>query len=470
MTPESLIKEIRRGEDSSRQFKADVKNAESLASEMAAFANTNGGTILIGVADDGSLPGLSQQDVTRINQLISNAASQLVRSPLAVHTENVALEDGRVVIVLSVPKGIDKPYFDKNGVIWLKAGADKRRVNSKEELRRLFQFTNQFHADELPTRAGIDKLDKLRFRDFLRDVYKQDYPESFVELTRLLQNMNLATDDGHLNLAGVLMFAEKPEWTVPQFMVKAIRYPGNNIHVSDYIDTEDFSGPLQKIFDGALAFVMRNLRKVQAGRGVNAPGTPEIPESVFEELLVNALVHRDYLVSAPIRLFMFDNRIEIISPGHLPNNLTVEKIRAGNSNIRNPILVSFVAKGLLPYHGLGSGITRALEMWPEIDFADDHEGCLFTATIHRKPVQELELAEELQKTPVKTLVKTPVKTPELVLMTLQENPYMTLAEVAEAIGKSLSAVERASAKLVKAGKLKYVGPQKGGHWEVATVE
>ena len=100
-------------------------------------------------------------------------------------------------------------------------------------------------------------------------------------------------------------------------------------------------------------------------------------------------------------------------------------------------------------------------MWPEIDFADDHEGCLFTATIHRKPVQELELAEELQK--------TPVKTPELVLMTLQENPYMTLAEVAEAIGKSLSAVERASAKLVKAGKLKYVGPQKGGHWEV-TVE
>ncbi len=75
-----------------------------------------------------------------------------------------------------------------------------------------------------------------------------------------------------------------------------------------------------------------------------------MPETVFEELLVNALMHRDYLISAPIRLFIFDNRIEIVSPGHLPNNLTVEKIRAGNSNIRNPILVSYVAKGLLPYH------------------------------------------------------------------------------------------------------------------------
>ncbi|MDD2736516.1 MAG: RhuM family protein [Desulfuromonadaceae bacterium] len=99
--------------------------------------------------------------------------------------------------------------------------AIKRWVNSKEELRRLFQFSDQFHADELPTKAGIDKLDKLRFRDFLRDVCKQDYPDSSSELLRLLQNMNLATEDGVLNLAGVLMFAERPEWIKPQFVVKA---------------------------------------------------------------------------------------------------------------------------------------------------------------------------------------------------------------------------------------------------------
>jgi len=77
----------------------------------------------------------------------------------------------------------------------------------------------------------------------------------------------------------------------------------------------------------------------------------------------------------------FDNRIDIISPGHLPNHLTVAKIRTGNSIIRNPILVSYIAKGLLPYKGLGSGIKRALNDWPEIDFTDDREGCLFTATV-----------------------------------------------------------------------------------------
>lgn len=476
MNAKGLLSQIALGEDSSRQFKADVKNAESLASEMAAFANTNGGNIFIGVADDASTPGLSGQDVAHINQLISNAASQLVRSPLAVQTENVALENGRIVIVLTVPKGIDKPYFDKNGVIWLKAGADKRRVNSKEELRRLFQFTNQFHADELPTKAGIDKLDKLRFRDFLRDVHKQEYPDSPDELTRLLQNMNLATDDGRLNLAGVLLFAEQPEWIVPQFVVKAIRYPGNRIHATDYLDTEDFSGPLPKLFEGALAFVMRNLHKVQAGRGVNAPGTPEIPEAVFEELLVNALVHRDYLVSAPIRLFVFDNRIEIISPGHLPNNLTVEKIRAGNSNIRNPILVSYVAKGLLPYHGLGSGIKRALEKWPDIDFADDHEGCLFTATVHRKPVGELNLVNitpegSLRTDTVSGMRRESVgdaseKTSEKIISLIKDDALITIERLAEHCGVTTRSIERNLKKLQQRNIIKRVGPDKGGHWEV----
>jgi ATP-dependent DNA helicase RecG len=378
----ALLADIALGEDSTRQFKRDVTNGDALAAEMAAFANAEGGTIYLGVDDDGSTPGLSADDVRRLNQLIGNAASQGVKSPLTVQTRNVALADGRLVIVLAVPKGLDKPYFDKNGVIWLKAGADKRRVNSKEELRRLFQMSGQFHADELPTRAGLDALDELRFRDFLRDTYDQKLPSKDSDRQRLLENLNLATKEGALNLAGLLLFAEQPQRFKPQFVVKAVKYPGTSIHASRYDDTEDFAGPLRQVFDGALAFILRSLRKVQVG-GVNSPGVPEIPTVVFEELLVNALVHRDYLISAPVRLFVFDDRIEIISPGTLPNNLTVDKIRVGNSNIRNPILASFVAKGVLPYRGLGSGVPRALEEWPRIHLHDDRDGGLFVATVVR---------------------------------------------------------------------------------------
>ncbi len=198
--------------------------------------------------------------------------------------------------------------------------------------------------------------------------------------------MNLACEGGTLNLAGVLLFAEKPEWIKPQFIVKAITLPGADISTSAYLDSEDLCGTIKKIYDDALAFIMRNLKKIQAGQNVNTVGVPEIPQVVFEELMVNALIHRDYFVSAVTRIFIFDDRFEIISPGNLPNNLTVAKARTGNSDIRNPILASFAAKKMLPYRGLGSGIRRILEAWPDIDFVDDRDGCTFTVIVHRKNI------------------------------------------------------------------------------------
>ncbi|MFN0119547.1 MAG: ATP-binding protein, partial [Blastocatellia bacterium] len=290
-------------------------------------------------------------------------------------------------------------------------------------------------------------------------------PAAARERLQLLQNMNLATDDGVLNLAGVLLFAERPEWIKPQFIVKAIRYPGNEIHASRYLDTEDFAGPLRKVFDDALAFVSRNLHKVQAGQGVNSVGAPEIPLAVFEELLVNALAHRDYLITAPIRLFCFDNRIEIISPGCLPNNLTVAKIRNGNSVIRNPILVSYIAKGMLPYKGLGSGIKRALADWPDIDFTDDRVGNLFTATIHRKEMAR-SFAESDQKGSLKGSLKSSLKSSLKILELMRRNPEITIAELALQMGIGDRAIRKQITKLKQQNLLERIGPDKGGHWKV----
>lgn len=372
---------IAKGEDSKRQFKEDVRNIDSLAGEIVAFSNSRGGIIFIGVSNKGALTGLSSDDIDRINQLISNAANQHVRSPVTVQTENIAISADRVVIALSIPEGIDKPYFDHHGVIWFKSGADKRRVNSKEELRRLFQDVDLLHADEVPTRAGVDILNIKLFSDFFQKVYRESLPESYLERTQLLENMNLVNGN-RLNLAGLLLFGNKPQVYKPEFMVKAVYFAGIKI-TDSYVDSEDFEGPLSEIFQNSLAFIMRNLRKVQRHKGVNTVGEPEIPESVFEELLVNALIHRDYFITAPIRLFIFEDRIEIINPGYLPNHLTVEKIVAGNSVQRNPILASFAAKGLLPYRGLGTGVRRALQDWSKIKFIDNRDDCTFTSITFR---------------------------------------------------------------------------------------
>jgi ATP-dependent DNA helicase RecG len=160
-------------------------------------------------------------------------------------------------------------------------------------------------------------------------------------------------------------------------------YPGNDIHPSTYIDSEDILGRIQTQFEKSLSFVLRNLRREQMGQGVNSTGEAEIPRIVLEELLANALIHRDYFVSAPIRIFVFGDRVEIISPGHLPNNLTLANIRSGNSNIRNPILTSYATK-VIPYRGLGTGILRAVKAYPDIEFVDDRDGNLFKAIISRR--------------------------------------------------------------------------------------
>jgi len=165
-------------------------------------------------------------------------------------------------------------------------------------------------------------------------------------------------------------------------------------------------------------------------------------------------------VNATIRLFIFDDRIEIISPGHLPNNLTVEKIRSGISNIRNPILVSYAAKGLLPYRGLGSGIKRALEQWPDISFKDDREGCMFTAIVHRKENVD-EGSEE------KGSLKGSLKSSQKILDLMKNDPKITVADLALKIGITERAIKKHIGKLKANGRIQRIGPDKGGRWQVS---
>lgn len=214
MDLDKLKEIVSNGEDSRHQFKEDIRNSDALATEIVAFSNAYGGYIFIGVADTGKLTGLSREDIDRVNQLIINSSSQHVRSPVVVDTQNIALENGRVVIVIEVPEGVDKPYFDHQGVIWLKSGSDKRRVNSKEALKRLFQEVDALHADELPTKAGIEALDETVFAKFLVETYAEIFPSTDVERLKLLENMGLAVKD-KLNLAALLLFAKKPQLYKP---------------------------------------------------------------------------------------------------------------------------------------------------------------------------------------------------------------------------------------------------------------
>lgn len=382
MQSEELITMIANGEDSRHQFKATIKHADALASEMAAFSNSNGGYILIGVNDDGSITGLTVDDIRRINQMIANATTHNIRPAINPLTQNFVLPEGRVIVVM-VEQGINKPYMDNQGLIWVKNGSDKRKVTAREELQRMFQESAFIHADEMPVLgSSIDDVDMAFFEEFFEQFIGEAFVDQTLPTTRLLENMNLMKA-GQLNVSGALLFGLKPHIRLPVFIIKAVSFPGREVTDLNYIDSQDLNGKLTDLFRKSLSFVLGNIHHVQSGQSVNSLGEPEIPRIVLEELIANALIHRDYFVSAPVRILVFSDRVEIISPGHLPNNLSIENIKLGNSNVRNPILASFAPR-VLPYRGLGSGILRALKAYPDIEFIDDRDGNVFKAIIRRK--------------------------------------------------------------------------------------
>ena len=144
----------------------------------------------------------------------------------------------------------------------------------------------------------------------------------------------------------------------------------------------DLQGTIPELFAKCMDWLRGNLKNVQDGQNFNSVGHLEINEEALVELVENALVHRDYFKNAPVRILLFDDRLEIISPGCLPNSLTVEEMKYGNVVVRNPLMVGFAVR-TMPFSGLGTGIVRALEREPDMELCNDREGDQFKIVIPR---------------------------------------------------------------------------------------
>lgn len=381
---EAYIKElISKGETSKVQFKLNVTNELSIAQEMVAFANTKGGIILVGIDDKSwAVSGLSDDDLRRLSNLLVNASSELVKPAIFIETETVIIENKKIMMV-TVPDGFNKPYKDKNGLIFMKNGANKRKVTNNEEILRLLTKGKNLNADELPISAAtIADINKEKFDDFFYREFKAEYGQLGLSYHDALKAKRVIKDES-ITLAGLLFFGRNPQLFKPALCLKCVAFYGNTIGGTQYRDSRDVTGTIATLYEEGMAFFKRNLLHTQQGQNFNSLGILEISEIALQELLENALIHRDYLKNAPIRLLIFENRIEMISPGSLPNSLTVEEIRYGNPVVRNNLMVSY-AIYTLPYRGLGSGLKRAFEHQPDIELINDYEGEQFMVIIPRK--------------------------------------------------------------------------------------
>ena len=488
------------GETTKVQFKEAFTSQKEIAKEMIAFANTKGGVILFGVEDKcGKLVGLSYKEIQVISRELGNAANEQVRPTIYIETEVVRVEE-KHFLICSVEEGKNKPYKNLNGEIWVKQGADKRRITENSEILALFQDSGSYQPDAVGVNGTtFDDLDRYAIDEYLQKVYATTLDGFGGKAEQVLKNIHILNHHGVPTLAGYLFFGKHPEYNCPTCMVKAVSFFGNDLAGTQYRDSKEILGNMPQLYDKSMAFLKANLHNVQEeGASFNTLGKLEITEEVLEEVVQNALVHRDLLRPAPIRLFVFDNRVEVISPGALAGGLTEEDIRNGKTYQRNPYMATFATNALY-YKGIGSGIVRILAEYPEIQLENDDSAKEFKVIIERTiqksdvttQKEALKDSDTIQKSD-STIQKSDSATQKealkdsdtiqksdstiqknldpsqvRVLNFFREHPKTTIDEmVAELNGLSLGGVKFIIAKLQKNGLLKRVGGRKHGEWKV----
>lgn len=407
MKTDEIIGKIKLGEDSQVQFKERALDRYDIGCEMVAFSNTHGGVLVIGVNDkSGDINPLSYIETQETTNLLSNIASENVVPSILIETKIVGVDDGSLVVAY-IKEGMNKPYHDNKGVVWIKNGADKRKVFDNVELAEMMTDCGSFAPDEAAVRdATISDLDEYTVKTFLAsrfdkviqrkglvgDTLREASLDSVCSAIvnghnteKLLRNLRLIRPDGKLTVAAMLLFGKYTQRWLPMMTAKCICFAGNSLGSTvfrDKVNDSDMEGNLLHQFETIMDFFTRNLRNVQDGDEFNSMGRLEIPYKSLLEFTVNALVHRSLNLKSPVRIFIFDNRVEIHSPGTLPNGLQVEDITNGTSMPRNSFLFNN-AIYLLPYTGAGSGVRRALEDGLNARFDNDESTHEFVITIAR---------------------------------------------------------------------------------------
>jgi predicted HTH transcriptional regulator len=317
--------------------------------------------------------------------------------------------EGGVIVVAKIKQGKNKPYRDSKGIVWVKQGADKRKVFDNAELIAMLMENGQMHPDSMPIKGtSIKDLDENTVRDYLLSRFRIDYERQQLPIAELkhrslaeiadiisqtpegiLKNNGLILEDGTLTLAALVLMGKYPQRWLPAFTVRCISFVGNSIGGTEFRDKSgnDADGNAVHMYNYIISFLTRNLRHKQVEKDFNSLGELEVSITSLSEIVANAILHRSYVIEAPLRVFIFDNRIEVHSPGLLPEGVNMENILQGTSVPRNKLLFNH-GINLLPYTGAGSGITRALRFTPNIKFVNDETLNEFVVTMEREGIDD----------------------------------------------------------------------------------
>ena len=356
---EEVRRQLQLGEDSNWEFKAiefadnvpKSPRRDDFADEIAAFANADGGVLLCGVTDDGEVQGMSREQIVALDSRLVETSTDSIKPAVRIRTYHRQL-DAKLLLVVDVPEGDSQ--HDSPGGSYIRVGGSKRSMTSDERLRlaqRRGQARFPSYDEQTVPGTGFETLDESLWKPLPSAEGAAEPQPALVKLALL------ANDDAGIlraTVAGVLLCTRNPEQWLPNAGITATRYLGSD-RASGQIDAQEIAGPLNRQIGDAVAFAVRNMR-VAARKDPARVNLPQYSTRALFEAIVNAVVHRDYSIrGSKIRLSMFEDRLEVQSPGSLPNNLTLESMEARQAT-RNEALTSVLAR--VPVGGIGGSEDR----------------------------------------------------------------------------------------------------------------
>lgn len=386
MLKTELLEIIANGENSGVEFKRDDIRPEQLAKEVVAMANFQGGKLLLGVEDDGTVSGIQRQN---LEEWVMNVMQDRIHPMMLPFYEEIKLDDAISVAVISFPQGISKPYVVRERgkeEIYIRVGSTSR-LATREQQMRLFELGGMLHTEVMPVpRTDLSCLDEARLTNYLKDILRDpDIPNSpHAWQTRLLGLSFLTEAAGNIccTIAGLVLFGKNPRKYLKQAGLRVMAFKAQDkeyqAELDDILDGPmvgrwDIDGSGKSLVDGGIIerfidaispFISQEASEID--EGLRRETQWFYPLEAVRETFINALAHRDWTRFVEIEVGSYADRFEVISPGTLPNSMTIEKMKAGQRSPRNTLIMEVLRDyGYVDYRGMGVRtkivpLTRAL--------------------------------------------------------------------------------------------------------------
>ncbi|MCL2646051.1 MAG: putative DNA binding domain-containing protein [Phycisphaerales bacterium] len=449
---------IREGEGLTVEFKEQFTSR--IAEDIVAFANVKGGTLLLGVRDDGTIRG--ERLVNNLKATINDVARNCKPSI------SVGLAQVGEVVAVVVPEGTEKPYACSSGY-YRRLDGTTQKMNH-DELRMMFAENDPMPFEEKTVRGfTFDDISKAKINAFTKEA---DIRIGRTAAPDFLRSLNVA-DAAKVKNAGILFFAKDVHRHIHQAQMTLLAFKGTNrLHIYDRRDVQD---DLLTQFNEAVAFLKRHLNVRSEIHGVNRKDIYEIPLDVLREAVVNAIMHRDYSITGTqVSVEIYDDRVEIINPGGLPKGLSRRKL--GTISIRRNAVIADLFFRLHKVERIGMGIQKMKEAMIASGLREPtfEPNEFFRAVFYRSPEFAMKEEQPGSKTNasglvdglVSGLVDGLVENQRRLLVLIKENPRISKSAMAKAIGISTTAIDNNLTRLKEKGILRRVGSTKGGHWEI----